>query len=142
MKNNWPTYIVITMLLFMTFIGVLVFKTYSVNTELVTEDYYKQELAYQKKIDNMVHLKNDTASVKHAFTGSELVLSFPAPAKGFIEFYRPSDASKDITIPIFLNKELQQKFRKELFIKGLYKIKIDWESNGTKYYMEEDIIMP
>jgi hypothetical protein len=142
MKNNWATYITITMLLFMTFIGVLVVKTYSVNTELVSEDYYKQEIAYQSKIDNMANLKHDTATVSHVFTDSELVLSFPKSAKGTIEFYRPSDASKDLIVPLQLSMTNEQAFRKELFIKGLYKMKLDWESDGKRYYMEEDLMMP
>ena len=142
MKNNWATYITITMLLFMSFIGMLVYKTYSVNTELVSEDYYKQEIAYQSKLDKMVNVQGKAAVVKHSFTDSGLSFSFPSEAEGSIEFYRPSDASKDLTIPIQLDGQHQQAFRKELFIKGLYKMKLDWQSKGQKYYMEEDIVMP
>ncbi len=147
MKNNWPTYIIIVMVLFMTYIGVLVVKTYSVNTELVTEDYYKQELAYQDKINYMVQLKADTADVDYLFTKGQLHVFFTAPSvknfsKGTVEFYRPSDASKDITIPLSLDVNNSQVFPKELFIKGFYKMKFDWESDGKKYYLEKDITMP
>jgi hypothetical protein len=54
MKINWGTGIVIAIGLFMTFILVLVYKMtvdQKYNHDLVVEEYYKKELAFQEEID-------------------------------------------------------------------------------------------
>lgn len=53
-KFNWGTGIVIAMVLFMTFILTFVYKslTPQYTHDLVSEDYYKDELLYQKEIDH------------------------------------------------------------------------------------------
>ena len=54
-KINWGTGIVIAMLLFMTFILQFVYRSFdSKNShDLVSKDYYKDELYYQQEIDKM-----------------------------------------------------------------------------------------
>lgn len=134
--------IILSFGLFMTFILVLVVKTYHINTELVSDNYYQQELDYQKQINKMQHTK----SVTHQWQDHDLVLLFPEDSNqaitGKIEFYRPADASKDLAIPIQLNNVGEQRFRRELFAKGLYKMKVDWATTSGAYYYEHDLYVP
>ena len=61
MKLNWGTGIVIAFGLFMTFILFFVFKVQSnskYDNELVTENYYQQELKFQSNIDKEENSKN------------------------------------------------------------------------------------
>lgn len=140
MRLSYPAYFFLSFGLFAAFILTLVFKTMSINNELVTEDYYQQELRYQSTLDKMKH----SAALTHEWQDSGLVLTFPASdtssIKGIIEFYRPSDASKDFKIPIQLT-EGKQTFLKPMFTKGLYKMKVDWTEDGTAHYFEEDIYL-
>ena len=125
----------------MAFIVFLVIKTYQVNNELVTEDYYSQELQYQDRINKM---KNVTPEQDFTIfqNQNEIVIHFPplaGKAIGSIEFFRPADKSKDLKIPFTPDKNGNQLFMKKLFSKGLYKIKADWSSNGISYYSEKEI---
>ncbi|HSZ24645.1 MAG TPA: FixH family protein [Cytophagaceae bacterium] len=144
MKMNWGTYIFITFGLFVIFITVLVMKTYHIKVDLVSKDYYDQELKYQEKIDKMSHFQNATGKVNWKIENNQLVVLFPdtlknAQTTGKIEFYRPSDSSKDIFRSILLDGNKKQYFPLALFTMGIYKMKIDWISNGIDYYSEEDI---
>ena len=61
MKINWGTGIVIAFGLFMTFILYFVFKVQSdskYDNELVVEEYYKQEIGFQKEIDKKQNAQN------------------------------------------------------------------------------------
>ncbi|MBC7390497.1 MAG: FixH family protein [Opitutaceae bacterium] len=142
MKLSFPQYIIISFCVFIAFIVFLVIKTFSVNNELVTEDYYNQELKYQNKIDKMSHVTPEL-DLFWIQENDRLVLNysqpFPENLKGEVEFYRPSDASKDLKFPLVLNKGGKQVFPKQLFSKGLYKIKADWKQNGQTFYTEKDI---
>jgi nitrogen fixation protein FixH len=130
--------------LFMVYILVLVVKTYHVNTELVSEDYYQQELDYQHKINKLHQTSEDSAEVSWKWEEEKLVVVFPrrtdsSNLKGTIVFYRPSDSSKDLAIPIQVESGQKQHFPKQLFVTGLYKMKVDWSSQGKEYYTESDV---
>jgi hypothetical protein len=147
MKLNWGTSIALVMAAFMGFIIFLVFKTYQTKVDLVADDYYEQELRYQEKINRINNLQAVDAKDKVSWKveESEIVFRFPAVLgssempSGTIEFFRPSDAAKDIRRPIALDANRQQTVSKNLLSRGLYKIRIDWQNNGTAYYLEEDV---
>jgi hypothetical protein len=140
---NWGAYVIIVFGSFMIFITALVIKTYTVNTELVSNDYYKQELEYQSRISKMTHAREAQNKISIKDENDFLILSFSdsllTNINGKIEFYRPSDASRDFTIMLEPDQNAQQKISKKNLIVGLYKIKIDWNSEGTDYYKEQDI---
>ena len=141
---RFPHYVMITFGLFMAFILFLVFKTSTVNNELVTEDYYKQELDYQNKIDKMGHVQGSGATLSQS--NEAVLLKFPdslvsVGIKGSVEFYRPSDASKDIKLPLALGSNGEQVFPKGLFTKGLYMVKVDWNQKGIEYYQEQELYL-
>ena len=130
--------------LFIVYILALVVKTYHVNTELESEDYYQQELDYQHKINKRNQTQHDSAEVRWQWENGQLVVLFPrktnaTSVSGKIVFYRPSDSSKDLAIPIHLESGQKQHLPKQLFVTGLYKMKVDWTSQGKEYYTEEDI---
>jgi len=138
---RFPHYVMITFGLFMAFILFLVFKTSKVNNELVTEDYYKQELDYQNKIDKMGHVRGTGVTISQS--SEAVLLQFPDSmlrqgVKGSVEFYRPSDASKDVKLPLALARDGRQLFPKGLFAKGLYTLKMDWSQKGVDYYQEQE----
>jgi hypothetical protein len=143
MKFNWGTGIVIASLLFMSFIIVLVVKTYQHKVDLVSEDYYNQELHFQEKINKMNNAKAQSNKVLWQMNKKEIVFQFPkdtdSSMAGYIEFFRPSDSGKDLTFSIQLDADRKQHLPIEHLMHGLYKLKIDWTLNKKGYYIEEDI---
>lgn len=145
MKWNWGTGIVIVSLLFMSFIVMLVVKTYKHKVDLVSEDYYAQELGFQEKINKMKNASALTEKVSWTMNDNDIIVQllhpFDSTATGTIEFFRPSDSGKDLSIPIHLDSGGKQLIDRKLLVQGLYKIKIDWAMGDKGYYIEEDIFI-
>ena len=142
---NWGWSIVLAFSLFGAFIVALVFRSFQETIELVSEDYYQQELGYQQQIDKMIN--NRALPVPLTFTqqAQQLVVQFPddlsAEVQGTIQLFRPSDAHSDRTLTIALNPARQQIIATDELVKGRYKIKVDWTSGEEAYYTEELIFI-
>src|SRR5690606_26155427 len=110
MKINWGTAIVLAIMSFMTFILYLVITmttNQEFNHDLVTEEYYKQELTFQDQLDREANSQKLTTNIIVAKTAEGIQVSFPSDLdltaiKGEISMYRPSNKEQDFTIPIAL----------------------------------------
>ena len=143
---NWGWKLAIAMGLFMIGVLAVVIYTMTLDVNLVSEDYYQQELAYE---DQITRLKN-TESLEQKPTfgktsdGKLIVLTFPSsiePEKGEIILYRPSDFKTDRRFPLKLDEANQQGFVAETLQAGLWRAKLTWESGGKSYYQEFVIVM-
>jgi hypothetical protein len=143
MKLHWGHYIAIFFTCFVVFMLVLVYKTFYINTELVTEDYYNREIAYQSKINKQTHTRDYDANVDIVQSNDSVLFVFPSQfqdslIEGSINIYRPSDLKKDLTIPISVKKNKQFLFKNQLS-KGRYIIYIDWQVDTLMFYTEKTI---
>lgn len=144
-KFHWGTGIFIVIVFI--FLGVIGFFIFSANLDinLVEKNYYEKELVYEQRIARTRNTGNLPEKIIIEALSDRIVLHFPdtvrnAGIKGTILFYRPSDESKDFTLPISLDDSLCQAVVKERIIPGKYTVKIDWEMAGTSYYQEEVLI--
>lgn len=145
MKINWGTSIVLAIMSFMTFILYLVI-TMTTNQEfthdLVTEEYYKQELTFQDQLDRETNSKNLTTNIAVEKVEEGMLVSFPADLelsdiKGSIFMYRPSNKEQDFTIPVELlaheilipGKHLES---------GRWNIEISWTYGKESYYFKKE----
>ena len=126
---------------FMSFIITLVGYTAFLDTDLVADDYYQQEVNYQATIDakkNGLSIKNKLIIKQGVNT---LSIQFPktedlSKANGTIHFYHPKNVKYDIEQQLdFTNNTLI--VTKEKLRKGNYTIKMLWEDNGKKYHIEK-----
>ncbi len=145
LKINWGTGIVIAMLSFMIFILSFVYKAVAVDEyqhELVSEDYYKDELHYQEEIDklnNAGRLKQDV-TIRNSNQGVHI--SFPgdidkSSIKGTITFQRLSNQKLDFTEDIKLSGGHEQLVSAEKLVSGKWIIKIDWETGKNEYLFKD-----
>lgn len=140
MKINWGTSIVIAFALFMSFILFFVFKVQSnskYDNELVTEEYYKKELAYTKQMEKEQNATNMAVNVTVTRTDEGIAVDFPkdidiTKIKGKVSLYRPSSQKLDFEIPISLSSP-HLLIPKSNLAGGLWDISIDWEYDGVKY---------
>ncbi len=144
MKVNWGTAIV---LVFIGFISFILFFVIRMNTDkkyehdLVTEDYYKQELAFQKEINaekNAKALKNNIVIEK---VSEGLLIKFPEDINvenlsGTISLYRPSNKKLDFEVPITLQSS-EILVPKNQLIEGRWNITVNWEYENTSYLFRE-----
>lgn len=143
---NWGWKISIFMGIYMAGILGVVWFAMTQDVNLVTEDYYKHELAYEEQI---TRLKNtNTLKEKPTFALSSnrkvIVLSFPeglVPKGGKILLYRPSDFTQDRKFKLDLDENQQQGFISESFLPGLWKAKLTWEDKDNSYFQEFVIVI-
>lgn len=135
-------------ILYLSFVGLiltLVFMCFGQKVELVSKDYYAQELTFQDKIDAINNEKALSNSISHVMSGKEIVLSInpdlvSADFTGEINFFRPSDSSKDVKVKMNFQNN-QQVINISSLIHGAYKMQLSWSNNGKHYFKEEVIFV-
>lgn len=145
MKFNWGTKIAIVYIGFVLFILGMVYLSFGEKFDLVTEDYYAKEIAFQEKIDKKSRLKALPENLKITIDENQLVVAFPhdekLPISGKIICFRPSDQTKDFEEEI-ASEAGKHRIPLERFVKGKYLIQVDWKAEGETYYVEKTVIIP
>lgn len=145
-KFSWGTGIVLILTVFFVVTGILLVIAFSHREDLVENNYYEKELAYQGKIDkqnNALTLKNPVA-----FSGAvnTLRIQFPiaetGPIKaGTVLFYKPSDSRSDFSIPLTVDSLGLFTYNMQGKPLGIWKAVVDWSAVGKQekaYYTEKD----
>lgn len=145
-KFNWGTGIVLAMVLFMVFILQFVYRSITVekyNHELVSDDYYKDELYYQQEIDKMNNANKLDENITVEKVKEGFLIIFPkdfdvTKVTGTAYFQRPSNESLDFQQDISL-KNSKLLINHSNLVSGKWKIKIDWKYDGKEYMLKQTI---
>ena len=147
MKWNWGTGIVVVII---SFIGFIMYFVVTMSTDkkyshdLVTEDYYAKEMAYQTEID----AETNTNNLKEKITGKRVaegwLITFPKTLqpediKGNVFLYRPSNQKLDFSLPIKLSG-FDLLIPEKRLLDGRWNITIDWKYDGTDYLYKKQIV--
>jgi nitrogen fixation protein FixH len=143
---SWGTGIAIFIIGFLILNVIFVFFAFGEKVDLVTDNYYAQELIYQEEIDK----QNNSAVLKDKiqFIASESSVIFKFPTelsanylKGEVHFYRPSNSSFDQKFALELNNLGEFVIPTSSLKKGFWKIKLNWQHKGEKFYKEEKVFI-
>ena len=138
---SWGYKIMFVYIAFVAGIGFLIFKASNQEFDLVTKDYYEQELKYQQVIDQSANASRLSMPLYIEKKEAELKISFPDEMKNkkkLVDFYLyyAADAKRDFRRSFELNEnELAQAL--PVGMKGMYELKLTWETEGVKYYHEQ-----
>ena len=144
MKINWGTAIVISVVSFIVFIMYFVVRM-STNADydhdLVTEDYYQEELKYQDEIDKEENAKTLKTNIAWEKTKDGILIKFPEnlnikDIKGKVFLYRPSNKQLDFETPISLSNH-NLLIPDNRLLDGRWDITIDWTYNNRAYLFKE-----
>ena len=146
-KISWPLGIVIALTAFIVFILSFVYKAMflpNYDHQLVSEDYYKDELLYQQEIDKEnrgLKLEENISIVK---SEKGLLIHFPSEFEpeaisGTVFFQRLSNSKIDFQKTIELESH-QLLIPKEQLVQGRWDIKIEWKAFEVAYLYKEKII--
>jgi nitrogen fixation protein FixH len=135
-------------ILYLSFVGLiltLVFMAYGHKVELVSKDYYAQELKYQDKIDAMNNANALEKSISHMVNKDAIELEINSDLltsdfSGTIYFFRPSDSEKDKQIKMNFTTNKQIIPANELS-RGAYKMQLTWTAGNKQYFKEEVIFV-
>lgn len=145
MKINWGHKIAAVYLLFVAGIVFLVIKANNQSFDLVTKDYYEEELKFQQVIDASGRTDSLSGKINVTKDNNQLIVSFPADfinkkISGEFFLYCPSDEKKDF----------KNSFESDSMIwiqkipdgaSGQYTVKLKWAVEGKSYYYEKSIFL-
>jgi hypothetical protein len=138
---NWGKGLTIAIIAFMSFILYMVITLITKgNADLVSEDYYKKEIEYEKEITALKNSDNATEKVTINDKGEFIVFQFPTTKEiDNIEIHllRPNNDKGDVT---FSEKDTKNvMIEKKNLEKGIYKASIKYDSEGQPFLQKEEL---
>lgn len=141
MKLNWGTGLMLAMACFIVFILFLVI-TMTTNKELdhdlVTEEYYQQEIDFQNQLEKQINTRELSTPVSVHRTTEGFLIYFPDEFRdqkidGKVSLYRPSNKNMDFEIP-FSSSSQPLLIPQDRLVTGRWNMIIDW-TNGHQDFM-------
>lgn len=145
MKFNAIPYVIIAaFVLFAIYIGQFVYRSTKSDVNLVSQDYYAKDVAFQQEYDKLESsLPFDSLLIiTHDKTEKRLQIQFPTSFKiesGEVEFFRPSTNTLDQKIDIVVNPENVMKLQTTQMPAGLWYLNISCKANGNSYLFKRKI---
>lgn len=146
MKFNWGTRIALFYLVFVAGMMYLVVRSSQQSIELVTDDYYAQEIKYQERIDQENRTSSLSAQPEIRFSQNLISIELPAEfknvqVKGTVLLYCPSLAANDQTMS-FETKDCTISMSVPEKNNGQHEVQVSWEANEQTYYAVKKIFIP
>lgn len=138
---SWGKRIFILYTCFAAMIVTLVVMSYGKKVDLVSKDYYAEELNYQARI-NAINNLNTAGKLTIENNSSNIRIALPEffngkNIEGTVHFFRPSDSSLD---KLYKLKAAQPfEVRAAELKPGVYLVKVEFSSEGKSYFGEQGI---
>lgn len=145
-RNLWPFAIFAVFTCFAAGMSTMVVLACRSNTDLVSRDYYEQELRFQGHLDSLNRTQPFHATAKYDATSSRIVIALPAEhagktEDGKIQLYRPSAAGLDQEFKLATDAAGVQTLDVAGLKNGLWKIRVTWTVAGQEYFLEQKIVI-
>ncbi|MGZ5210411.1 MAG: FixH family protein [Kaistella sp.] len=145
-KFSWGHGVIVALGLFMSFILFMIF-VYSngmKNSELISDSYYEDELAYQEIIDAKNNADLLTEKPVYQQNASGIIVTIPQNikpenSKVYFELFRTDDSNLDVKKDVTLDTRNQFKIPGTVIFPGSYTLKIKWENNKKPYQIDYDV---
>ena len=146
-KNfSWGHGVIVALGLFMSFILFMIF-VYSngmKNSELISDSYYEDELAYQEIIDAKNNADLLTEKPVYLQNAAGITVTIPQSVKPensnvHFELFRTDDSNLDVKKDITLDGNNQFQIPSKVIFPGSYTLKVKWENNKKPYQVDYDI---
>ena len=147
-RNFWPWAIVLTFVLFISGTVSLVFIACSQKVELVSQNYYEQELQFQGQLDRMNRTSQLAAPTRISYDPARKVIAISLPPEhqgrkvtGHIDLYRPSAAGMDRHLKLQTDERGMQNLDAAQLGAGLWKLRVSWQIDGREYFHEQQMVI-
>ena len=145
--NPWPYAIIGWFVIFIT--SMVTWAVYAMrqDMDLVRTDYYEAEVRYQKQLDQLNHTQAIAGDVSLSFdpASREIKLAVPEAQTvatfGKIHLYRPSNAKLDERHVFKPDAKGHQSIDASKLEPGLWKVRLEWGSNGKDYFVDRPVIV-
>jgi len=147
-RNLWPLGVTLAFALFITGTAALIVTAVSQKGDLVSANYYEQEIKYQTRLDQLNRAASLTDQVTVAFdnVARQIRISLPAShanpqTSGRVQLYRPSAAGLDRELKLELDASGSQSLDAASLEPGLWKVRIHWTSHQQDYFVDKGIVV-
>jgi hypothetical protein len=136
---SWGKWIILSFVLFAAFIATLVTVCMRQDVNLVSKDYYQEELAYQDQITRLNNTNSllEKPVIKKA--GPALKVNFKEFNKierGSLTLFKPSNPGMDRSFKLESTQEDHQSFPIRDLEAGMYRARLQWMMEGKEYFIE------
>lgn len=145
---NWGKSIILVFVLFAAFIGTMVYRMTAEHIDLVSENYYQNEIDFQQHIDRVNNARriqtglNSSVTMTYHADRQQVVFVLPTTLrKGEITFYRPGDRQQDFRVTIPAEHPVRQVVPTQSLAKGNWRVQFTWSDGQHTYYKEEQIFL-
>jgi hypothetical protein len=145
-RNLWPWAIILVFVVFISGTISLVVMACSQKVDLVSADYYEQEIKFQRHIDQLdrTHRLAGNAAVAYEPDSRRIRIVLPSEARagaitGRVQLYRPSAAGLDRQFKLEANAEGVQFLDASALQRGLWKVRVSWTVGSTEYFLDQSI---
>jgi len=140
-KFNWGWGIALFYSSFVIFMLFMVWCSTQMRTELVTADYYGEELKYQTLLDKMKRSNTLSEPLSWSVSERKVKLNFPNDVRGKnvkaeVLFYRADNSLRDFSVSCSADSAGTCVIASQKFEHGAYKMKVDWSADKETYYKE------
>lgn len=129
-------------------VGLIILAT-SQPEDLVSTDYYGDELKYQSRLDSLNRTAALGASVAVAYDTAQRAITVRLPPDqahrhptGRIRLYRPSASQLDREVPLALSLAGCQIVPTGELAAGLWKVRVAWTVAGLDYFWDQRLVVP
>lgn len=139
---NWGHGITIVLVAFMSYIVYMGVVLISKNTDLVTPEYYKDEVLFEREINAQQNAFNNKSSLDLDLSKEGLFIKLDTPDEVealAVTLYRPNTKDGDIN---------EKSSGKSMFIDntklktGKYYVTAEWEAQNQSYQMRDTLWIP
>lgn len=141
---SWGVKVTVVFILFAGLISYMVYRCVQTPVNLVTEEYYKDEIAYQQIIDGTKNANDLGQHVSFQQQDSAIIIQLPAAmqgqvVKGSVLFYCANDAGKDKKFTLQTAGNTQQRINTNKVLPGTYMVKTEWWQGKQYYYNQQPV---
>lgn len=140
---NWGKGIALFLVLFISFIVSMVYHAFTLNADLVAEDYYERESSYDFDKESRQNYESLSEEVHVEKTESGVLFRLPnqtpTNSEGQILFYRPDEKKLDCSFKLNLDADHKQILAYSYFAEGYYDISVTWKDSLRTYLFEDHI---
>jgi hypothetical protein len=146
--NAWPWAIVLTFVLFISGTVSLVVMACSQKVDLVSANYYEQELQFQGQLDRLNRTQRLGAPATVSYDPARKAITFRLPPEhqdrkvtGRLDLYRPSASGQDRQLALLTDNRGMQTIDAANLGAGLWKVRVTWQVDGKEYFVEQQVVI-
>ncbi|WGH27984.1 MAG: FixH family protein [Candidatus Bostrichicola ureolyticus] len=133
--------IICVLISFIIFIIYIAFFKSNITSELISDNYYEEEMKYQEIIDECKNTANLSQKINIKTISNGIKICFPEifnfkNTKGNIILLRPSNKKLDSYQLLKLNSQRETLIPANILKTGFYQLILRWNSNGKKYCLK------